>query len=263
MWCLFLCLFLPQFPLTTTPCVLTNQERETETERSSEENGEVKKEGATHRPHNGCGISYMANTERKRKRDRFDCCACDWIILSQLQKKASVNVVKKNWCWRSWLQTLKMLQPGFISSGFDSSWLNGFILGWGHAISISTARKQTQPHQSFIQTWMCKICVTACSPQAYWRTAMIKLLDISQLLQHLLISLSISVHVSTRPSVVKIRRFSSKSTSLTEVQISNWLTRPGRDTSEHSSPTPQQTNTWGWVIQSLAFYFWSHINYHG
>lgn len=156
-----------------------------------------------------------------------------------------------------------MLQLGFISSGFDSSWLNGFILGWGHAISISTARKQTQPHQSFIQTWMCKICVTACSPQAYWRTAMIKLLDISQLLQHPLISLSISVHVSTRPSVVKIRRFSSKSTSLTEVQISNWLTRPGRDTSEHSSPTPQQTNTWGWVIQSLAFYFWSHINYHG
>lgn len=59
----FSALFLPQFPLTTTPCVLTNQRRETETERSSGENGEVKKEGATHRPHNGCGISYTANTE--------------------------------------------------------------------------------------------------------------------------------------------------------------------------------------------------------
>lgn len=59
----FSALFLPQFPLTTTPCVLTDQRRETETERSGEENGEVKKEGATHRPHNGCGISYTANTE--------------------------------------------------------------------------------------------------------------------------------------------------------------------------------------------------------
>lgn len=38
MWCLFLCLFLPQFPLTTTPCVLTNQERESERRR-----GPVKK----------------------------------------------------------------------------------------------------------------------------------------------------------------------------------------------------------------------------
>lgn len=37
-------------------------EGERKTERPSEENGEVKKEGATHRPHNGCGISYMANT---------------------------------------------------------------------------------------------------------------------------------------------------------------------------------------------------------
>lgn len=56
--------FLPQLSLTTTPRVLTSQGRRTETERSGEENGEVKKEGATHRPHNGCGISYMANTER-------------------------------------------------------------------------------------------------------------------------------------------------------------------------------------------------------
>lgn len=38
MWCLFLCLFLPQFPLTTTPCVLTNQERDNERQR-----GPVKK----------------------------------------------------------------------------------------------------------------------------------------------------------------------------------------------------------------------------
>lgn len=38
------------------------REGERKTERPGEENGEVKKEGATHRPHNGCGISYIANT---------------------------------------------------------------------------------------------------------------------------------------------------------------------------------------------------------
>lgn len=56
--------FLPQVSLTTTPRVLTSRGRRTETEGSGEENGEVKKERATHRPHNGCGISYTANTER-------------------------------------------------------------------------------------------------------------------------------------------------------------------------------------------------------
>lgn len=74
--------FLPQFSLTTTPRVLTSRGRqtETETERSGEENGEVKKEGATHRPHNGCGISYMANTERDGETSvgLARVCVCVW-----------------------------------------------------------------------------------------------------------------------------------------------------------------------------------------
>lgn len=43
------------------------REAERKTERPSEENGEVKKEGTTHRPHNGCGISYIANTHAGRE----------------------------------------------------------------------------------------------------------------------------------------------------------------------------------------------------
>lgn len=54
-------------PLTIPPdhnslCPDKPGEGEQKTERAGEENREVKKERATHRPHNGCGISYIANT---------------------------------------------------------------------------------------------------------------------------------------------------------------------------------------------------------
>lgn len=64
------------------------------------------------------------------------------------------------------------------------------------------------------------------------RASAIKPPRISVFLQHLPISpfVYLCSRPPAQPSVVKIRRLSSKSTGLTEVQIWAWLTGPGRDT---------------------------------
>lgn len=75
------------------------REGERKTERPSEENGEVKKEGATHRPHNGCGISYIANTHTGRETwfwlwcvwSPFGCGNQWWTITKDMFLKKSMN----------------------------------------------------------------------------------------------------------------------------------------------------------------------------